>query len=297
MFLWVVVFSLNSCSNHRNRENASRVVIEWEDREILFPENLSCYVSGKDTPPRICDELLSKEFKILLYVDSAGCSSCRLKLLEWKQLIEETEILYPDRVGFLFFIQPKSMEEVTELLLINGFDYPVFIDADGLIDRLNQFPPAQVRLSQSSQAALNQCFLLDKDNRVLDTGNPTMAARVWESYKYEIESGNKFNSKIITTVEVDKTVHDFGTVRKNEKNPAVFTIKNVGDSPLIISRISASCGCTNVTWEKQPIASGNGTTVQAEITLAEAGSFSKNLVVYCNANESPIILTLRGVAR
>jgi hypothetical protein len=124
-----------------------------------------------------------------------------------------------------------------------------------------------------------------------------VTSRVWESFKYEIESGNKTVPKIITTVEVDKTVHDFGTVRKNEKNPAVFTITNVGDNPLIISRISASCGCTNVTWEKQPIASGNGTTVQAEITLAEAGSFSNNLVVYCNANESPIILTLSGIAR
>ena len=186
---------------------------------------------------------------------------------------------------------------MTELLLINGFDYPVFIDVDGIIDSLNQFPPTQVRLSQSTQAAINQCFLLDKDNKVLDSGNPTVAARIWDSYKYEIEAGNKSHTKIITTVEVDKTVHDFGTIRKNEMNPAVFTITNAGNEPLIISRISTSCGCTNVTWEKQPITSGKAITFQAEITLAEAGSFSKTLVVYCNANESPLILTLRGIAR
>jgi len=230
-------------------------------------------------------------------VDSAGCSSCRLKLLEWKQLIEETKILYPGKVGFLFYFQPKSTEEITELLLINGFDYPVFIDVDAAIDRLNQFPLTQVRLSQSPQATLNQCFLLNKDNKVLESGNPTVTPRVWESFKYEIESGNTTVPKIITTVEVDKTVHDFGTIRKNEKNPAVFMITNAGNDPLIISRISASCGCTIVTWDKQPITSGNSTTVQAEITLSEVGSFSKNLVVYCNANESPIILTLRGMAR
>ena len=174
----------------------------------------------------------------------------------------------------------------------------MFIDADGLIDRLNHFPqPKQVRLSQSPQAALNQCFLLDKDNKVLDSGNPTVSARVWESYKYEIEAGNKSDLKIITTVEVDKTVHDFGTVRKDEKNSAFFTIKNIGDKPFVISRISASCGCTNVNWDRQPIASGKSTTFQVELKLTEIGSFRKNLVVYCNANVSPIILTLMGTVR
>ena len=298
LIICLVFFSFCSCKDNKNRGDASRVVYEWEDREILFPANLPCYVLGKDTHLKLCDEIHRKEFKIVLYVDSAGCSSCRLKLIEWKQLIEEAEILYPGKVGFLFYFQPKSMEEVTELLLINGFDYPVFIDADGSIDHLNQFPqPSNVRLSQSSQAALNQCFLLDKDNKVLDSGNPTVTPRIWDSYKYEIEAGNKTVPKISTTVEVDKTLHDFGTVSKDEKNPAVFTITNAGNDPLIISRISASCGCTNVSWEKQPITSGKSTTVQAEITLAEAGSFNKTLVVYCNANESPIVLSLRGIAR
>ena len=299
ILVMIILFScLSSCKKNSKREDIAKVVNEWTGKEIKFPDNVSCYVLGKDTLTVLCEECYHKEYKILLYVDSAGCSDCRLKLFEWKQLIEEAEILYPDKVGFLFYFQPKSIEEMAELLLINGFDYPVFIDADGSIDRLNQFPqPTQVRLSQFTQAALNQCFLLDKDNKVLDSGNPTVAARIWDSYKYEIEAGNKIDARIITTVEVNKTVHDFGTIRKDETNLAVFSITNAGDNPLVISRISASCGCTNVSWDKQPIASGKSVTVQAEITIAEAGSFSKNLVVYCNANESPIILTLRGIVR
>ena len=298
LIIWIVVIVFNSCNNNRSKVETSVIAFEWEDKEILFPEDVPCYVSGKDTLLELCDEMFRKEFKILLYVDSAGCSDCRLKLIEWQQLIAEAEILYPGKVSFLFYFQPKNMEEMADILSINGFDYPVFIDTEGSIDRLNQFPqPAQVRLSQHPQAMLNQCFLLDKDNKVLESGNPTVTPRIWESFKYEIEAGNKTDPKIITTVEVEKTVHDFGTVRKGETNPAVFTVTNVGDNPLVISRISVSCGCTNVTWDRQPITSRNSTTVQAEITLSEVGSFSKNLVVYCNANESPIILTLRGIAR
>lgn len=117
LFIWIVVFSLSACNNHKSRENALRVVVEWDDKEILFPENLPCHISGMDTVHTLCNQIFGKEFKILLYVDSAGCSSCRLKLLEWNQLIEELEILYPGKVGFLFFFQPKSMEEITELLI------------------------------------------------------------------------------------------------------------------------------------------------------------------------------------
>jgi len=95
LLVLIVVFSLMSCNNNKNRANSSRAVVEWEGKEILFPENLPCYVSDNDTLSELCDEIFRKEFKILLYVDSAGCSSCRLKLLEWKQLIDEAEILYP----------------------------------------------------------------------------------------------------------------------------------------------------------------------------------------------------------
>ena len=298
LIICIAVFSFCTCKESRNRGDTSRVAYEWEGKEILFPGNVPCFVLGKVALPELCYEIFEREFKILLYVDSAGCSDCRLKLLEWQQLIVEAEVLFPGKVGFLFYFQPKSIEEMTEVLLANDFDYPVFIDANASIDSLNHFPqPSQVRLSRHPQAALNTCFLLDKDNKVLDSGNPTVTPRVWESFKYEIEAGNKTDPKIITTVEVEKTVHDFGSVRKDETNKAVFTITNVGDKPLVISRISATCGCINVSWNKQPIPSGNSTTIQTEINLAEVGSFSKNLVVYCNASESPIILSLRGIVK
>ena len=196
----VLFFSFDSCKGKKQREETSKSLFEWIEKEIIFPGDISCYVSEIDMNPGLCDEIFQKEFKILLYVDSAGCSSCRLKLMEWKQLIEEAEILYPGRVGFLFFFQPKSEKEMTDLLSINGFDYPVFMDTNGSIDSLNQFPQAtQYRLSQAQQAMLNTCFLLDKDNKVVATGNPTITPRTWESYKYEIEAGDKTFAKMSTS--------------------------------------------------------------------------------------------------
>ena len=67
---------------------------------------------------------------------------------------------------------------MTYLLAQSRFDYPVFMDLNGTINRLNRFP----------QVMQHQCFLLDKNNRVLMIGNPAMNYRIWELYKLEIRS-------------------------------------------------------------------------------------------------------------
>jgi hypothetical protein len=108
-----------------------------------------------------------------LYVDSTGCSSCRLKLFQWKQLIEESDSLFQDRLSFLFFFQPKNKKEIAYLFQRDNFNYPVFIDMNNTINRLNHFP----------EKMEYQCFLLDKDNKVLMMGNPTLNPKIWDLYK------------------------------------------------------------------------------------------------------------------
>ena len=153
----LAVFFVCSCRDSKQREEAAKIVNEWIGKEIRFPENVPCYVSGKDTLPELCGEHFRKEFKILLYVDSAGCSSCRLKLFEWKHLMEEADSLFQGKVGFLLYFQPKDVKEMGYLFVRDGFDYPVFMDAKDVINNLNRFP----------QAMQYQCFLLDKNNKVL----------------------------------------------------------------------------------------------------------------------------------
>ena len=67
LFVWILAFSLSSCNKNKNKDNTSNVAIEWEDKEILFPENIPCYVSDKETLPELCDEIFRKEFKITAY--------------------------------------------------------------------------------------------------------------------------------------------------------------------------------------------------------------------------------------
>ena len=199
--------------------------------------------------------------------------------------MEEADSLFPKKVGFLPFFQPKNMNEIGYLFVRDNFAYPVFMDFSNVINKLNQFP----------KASQYHCFLLDKDNKVLMIGNPALNPKIWELYKEQIGGGKQTEQSVLTTVTVDKMGHEYGTVKKGSSNPAVFTITNTGDQPLVIYHVSASCGCTNVEWEKRPVEPGQTAIISVEMTPDETGYFSKTLDIHCNIKESPLKLTINGI--
>lgn len=92
----------------------------------------------------------------------------------------------------------------------------------------------------------------------------------------------------------DKKAHEFGVVLWKHPATAMFTIKNEGNKPLVISNVTTSCGCTDAEWTKTPIAPGNSGKITSTFDAKTLGRFQKSIGVYCNASARPIYLTLRG---
>ena len=70
-------------------------------------------------------------------------------------------------------------------------------------------------------------------------------------------------SQSVPKMQFKKNVHDFGTIK--EEIGAVstqFEFTNTGKSPLIIQRVSASCGCTTPSYTKEPILPGESGKIQ-----------------------------------
>jgi hypothetical protein len=285
--LFLALCSICSCNeSRRHKVVAKNIVAEWAGREILFPVAAQCYSMGARVDNSKCAGLLESDYKVLLYVDSMGCTSCKLRLLDWKALVGEADSAFAGRLSFLFFFHPKNKKDLRALLSSNRMDYPVFIDESNEINRLNNFP------SKTEY----QCFLLDKSNRVLLVGNPTLSPKVWELYKEVITGKKAAPQEKTTAVEVDKTTHDFGAIKTGESSYAVFRLKNIGEHPLLISRVATSCGCASAEWERQPVAAGQTTEVKVEMKPDEEGFFSKTAEVHCNAQGSPLRLTVSGTA-
>ena len=104
--------------------------------------------------------------------------------------------------------------------------------------------------------------------------------------------------KVSDNIEIDKTVHNFGDILLDSGPVScTFTLKNVGSKPAVIYNVTSSCGCTNVTWTKEPLMPGKTGKVSVTYSNDEgAYPFDKSLTVYLSDVKKPVILKVRGVS-
>jgi len=94
----------------------------------------------------------------------------------------------------------------------------------------------------------------------------------------------------------DKTQHDFGSIKEElGAVTTLFEFTNVGASPLIIQRVSTSCGCTTPSYPREPVLPGKKGVITVKYsTVARPGSFNKTIAVYTNVPDTVYVLTIKG---
>ncbi|HCS19362.1 MAG TPA: DUF1573 domain-containing protein [Bacteroidetes bacterium] len=97
-------------------------------------------------------------------------------------------------------------------------------------------------------------------------------------------------------ISFQTTTHEFGTILEGTQATVDFEFVNKGDAPLVLSNVSASCGCTIPTWPKEPIMPGQSGKITAVYnSTGRVGSFTKSITVTSNAKNGTLILTIKGV--
>lgn len=171
----ILFLTLLSCGKHQEYE---QIINKMIGREINFPNPIYT-IMGNDT---LFHDLDNYEYKILSYVDSKGCTECKMKLEEWKIYISMVDSLYKGRVGFVFYYTPESKRTVNFLLEKHQFDYPVIIDTTNVFERRNPIPDNYML----------QTFLLDGENKIVAVGNPIINNKIKTLY-------NRIFSNVATT--------------------------------------------------------------------------------------------------
>lgn len=282
--LIMCVMMLASCKESRE-EAMLRLVGEWNGKEIKFPSRSVFTVQGKDTVEL---DFRHADYKVVTYIDSVGCTSCKLRLPRWKEFLAEVDSLTEGSVPFLFYFYPKDIKELRYLTRRDRFTYPVCLDEMDDFNRLNQFP----------REMMFQTFLLDKDNKVIAIGNPVLNPRVKELYVSLITGRKEAPSKeTLTEVSVSQTVVDFGQFPMSEQKTHRFGLTNTGNNLLVVQDVVTSCSCTKVEYSKEPVRPGETLEVKVSYEAEEAGRFNKTVTVYCNAGNSPVRLTIKGESR
>lgn len=283
--LAIIAISLfASCADNRSAAVAD-IVSQWEGREILFPENSVFTIQGRDT---VDFQFQNAPYKILTYVDSVGCMSCKLHLSLWNTLIAEVDSLTKGLVPIVFFIHTPNMTELELATYRENFMYPTCFDEEDKLNILNVFP---------SDMAL-QTFLLGKDNKVLAIGNPVNNPKIKSLYYKLITEGNfQLEKRAMTDISLSHTELDFGDIMQNTILEQSVMITNIGNAPLIIQEVLPSCDCIKVSYPKDFIPVGQSAELRICYTAEERGIFYKSVTINCNILNSPVDIWLTGIVK
>ena len=284
IILGFVVFA--SCGKS-NKDKSFSLLQKWIGKELSFPARPVFTIQGKDT----VEYPIQNAYKILTYIDSTGCTSCKLKLAEWEKFITVVDSIRPHTVQFLFFLCPKNGMEIYQTLRVERFKHPICIDEGDYLNKLNHFPADMAF----------QTFLLDNDNRVVAMGNPIHNLKVRELYLKiiqgrEVKSDDEDNV-VQTIVDVDKVSTSMGNFDWQKEQKVTFIMKNVGDKLLAIEGVDTSCGCISVEYSKEPVRPGMDLNLSIICKAEHPEHFSKTVRIHCNSESSPIILTVSGNAQ
>ena len=259
------------------------MVREWNNKEISFPDNPVFTRFVTDTVPY---RIPKTDYKVVVFVDSVGCISCKLQLPRWKEFMHEVDSLSDGNVPFVFFFQTKDVRELRYILRRDNFSHPVCIDTEDRFYRLNQFP----------REMMFQTFLVNSENHVKVIGNPIHNLSVKDLYLKEI-AGIEAVSMPVTTILADSAEYHYGVVGENMTASKKIILKNTGNEVFRIKGTTTSCDCMTAEYDWDEIPPGGKAAMTVKYKAEEPGDFWRTITIYGNIPEKSFTLDFWGTVR
>ncbi|GAA4290283.1 DUF1573 domain-containing protein [Aestuariibaculum suncheonense] len=95
-------------------------------------------------------------------------------------------------------------------------------------------------------------------------------------------------------IEFKSETIDYGTIEKGSNGVREFEFTNTGDAPLIISKVSSSCGCTIPKKPDGPILPGKTGVIEVKYDTNRVNPIRKTITVISNAETPTIALKIKG---
>ncbi|SHG07682.1 DUF1573 domain-containing protein [Pedobacter caeni] len=93
----------------------------------------------------------------------------------------------------------------------------------------------------------------------------------------------------------DKELHDFGKIPLNKAATVEFKFTNVGDQPLILTKVETTCGCTVPEYTQTPVKKGESGVIKVTYNPTGAAMpFSKSITITSNAKTTTKVLYIKG---
>ena len=111
----------------------------------------------------------------------------------------------------------------------------------------------------------------------------------------KVEQGVAVSAEDAAKMTFEKEIYDFATIQQGEKVHYDFKFKNTGKSPLIITNATATCGCTEPEFPKEPVKPGEEGLIKVTFNSdGKKGMQDKVITITSNANPQANELHLVG---
>lgn len=99
----------------------------------------------------------------------------------------------------------------------------------------------------------------------------------------------------VPEIKFEEEMFDFGKITQGEVVSHDFKFKNIGNTNLIISGASGSCGCTVPKWPKEPILPGKEGKMNVVFSSeGKKGLMEKTVTIVTNCEPSTRIIRIKA---
>mgnify|MGYP001450785850 FL=1 len=98
----------------------------------------------------------------------------------------------------------------------------------------------------------------------------------------------------VAKIKFETETIDYGTIEKGANGVRVFEFTNIGDAPLVITKVKSTCGCTVPSWPKEPVMPGETGQIEVKYDTKRLDVFIKTILVTSNAQRPSIALKIKG---
>ncbi|WP_418602719.1 DUF1573 domain-containing protein [Hwangdonia sp.] len=99
----------------------------------------------------------------------------------------------------------------------------------------------------------------------------------------------------VAKIEFKSDTIDYGTIEKGADGVRVFEFTNTGNAPLIISKVSSTCGCTIPKKPEGPILPGETGKIEVKYDTKRVNPIRKTITVISNAETPTVALKIKGL--
>ena len=280
--LTATLLALAACERHAEQREAVTALM---GREIVIPPELKPQV--KDA--MIDCDLNDADYRIVTFVDSAGCVPCRMKLAQWEDYLNRLKDDPETDVSFLMILNAPYDDEIDYALKSAFFDHPVAIDTAGLFLQRNPLPPKRPC----------HTLLLDGSNRIVAIGNPVENPKVREVYDKVIfgdDARGSAPAELPVQMEFRRT-KSAAPCQAGDTVTITYRFSNETGKVLTLQQTVTSCDCVGASLSADSLRPGEDATLTMHFTPEESGAYRQHADLYFNEIPNPMHFTMFGFTK